>query len=559
MDKGKRLRLEKIILIALIILATLTRLIIGLRLPMYFLGDAKYDDFMLTEYAEQIIAGNWLGDFTYTTLIKTASFPLLLGLGYVLGVSYPLMLNILYIAAVLVLTLAMNKLIGNKIWSVLFYIFMLYSPVMLHEENVQKLYRGGYIVIFAMFVIAAVIGMFAYYESMSALASFSALLTVSLPIFWYLKEDSVWIIPFVAAGVISAFVRCLLAKKKGTFLVKRFCCYVLPIAVLLISMTAYKSVNNRFYGIAVNNDREGTYFEAVINDLMQVEGASDGPTWVTQEALHRAMAESDTFRQMAYEVDMSCYARLEEDGEVHGDFIIWALREAAFAHRLYEDATSWNEYWQQVHKELTLAYDEGRLNRDNESIYLSGIARGFTIAEMKSYYLGNGKEAALALLTYRANAVTAEKSTGTEDHLDRMYKLARAGYIGDTSTENEVASFEKTVRLANGITSLYSMTGIPVLMLAVAGVILLLVRFVKGIKSRNVNNDGWMLLITMGMALNALLVVFAVMWFCNFLTVYKVYDYSGGAVIFIEIAEAIGLYYFADIIVAYLKKKKDKN
>lgn len=560
MDKEKRGRQIKIILVAIIIATTIVRLLIGLFLPMVLLGEAKYDDFMMTEYAEGIISGNWLGDFTYKSLIKNASFPILLCFSHISGLSYPFMLNLLYIAAVSLLALAMNKLIRNRIWTALFYIFMLYSPVMLHEENVQKLYRGGYIIVFAIFVIAAVIGMFGNYDNPAKTTGYSVLLSVTLPIFWYLKEDSIWIMPFVIAGLICTFVRCLIAKKRGVLLIKRICCYVIPFVVLFISMMAYKSINNKYYGLAVNNDREDTYFEAVITDIMKVENASDGKAWVTQEALHRVMAESDTFRQMAYEIDMSCDVRLKEDGEVHGDYIIWALREAAYARGLYDGgAAAWDSYWEQVHKELSEAYAEGRLTKDSESVYLSGIARGFTLSEMKEYYMGNAREVLLALLTYRTNVATTASSTGSMEQIERMHKLSGAGYISESSTEAELQKYEKTVNLANLVTHIYSMTGIPLLLLSVAGCVLLLIRYIANTVKKKPNNDGWMLLLIAGMLLSAALVIFAVMWFCNFLTVYKVYDYSGGAVIFIEIVEALGLFYLADIATAYLKRKKDKS
>lgn len=545
-----------IIVAVILLILTLVRIVMGVKIPLLLQGDAKYDDFMMVEYAESILSGKWLGDFSFKAMIKTAAFPMLLALGYRLGFSYAALLTILYILAVALLSFVMGKLIGNKIFAALFYIFMLFSPVMLHEENVQKIYRGGYIVVFAIFIIASVIGLFSFYKNSTAiLAAFSALLSASLPIFWYLKEDSIWIMPFVICGLGCSILRCIISKKEIGQVYLRIICYVIPLLVMALSITAYRGVNKSVYGVYADTDRSGTYFQKVIEDILQIEGASNGETWVTQEALHSATLESDTLRKMAYDLDMVSYGRLEEDGEVHGDFIIWTFREAGESHGLYTSASDIEAYWEQVHAELMKAYEDGRLKRSTDKLYLSSVAVGYTWDELKEYYLGRLSEVARTVITYDHNGLTTKEASGTPEQIERMHRLVKGGYISKDISEANLESYERVVRSANRINRLYSLTGKAVFVAAFVGMLLLLYRFIVSIRRKETSDIGLILLISIGMALTAILVIVAVMWFCNFLTIWKIYDYSCGAVIIMEITEAVGVYYLVDSVISLIKKK----
>ena len=62
------------------------------------------------------------------------------------------------------------------------------------------------------------------------------------------------------------------------------------------------------------------------------------------------------------------------------------------------------------------------------------------------------------------------------------------------------------------------------------------------------------LLVTAGIAASGVLVVFAVTWFCNFLSDRKVYDYLCAAIPLMETVEIIGLYY----LVIYIRRGVQK-
>ena len=154
----KKISKNNIIFIILVVL-TLIRLWLGVRTPLLLQADARYDDFLFVRYAEELLNGNWLGNDSLS-LAKSASFSVILALGYLLGIPYNFGLYVLYILACILISIAFYYIIKNKYFCYILYLFLLYSPIMFHEENVQKVYRGGYIVIFAIIVFASVIAQF---------------------------------------------------------------------------------------------------------------------------------------------------------------------------------------------------------------------------------------------------------------------------------------------------------------------------------------------------------------------------------------------------------------
>lgn len=185
-------RMTVIVLVAL----TLLRFWLGIKTPILLQASAGYDDYLYVEYASSMLRGEWLGGFSHFTLLKAVSPAVILAVNYILGISYSLSMTVGYILAVFIFSLAMYRLMESRKFFVSLYVFLLYSPGMFHEENVQKVYRGGYIVIFTLLVFAAVIGQHAAVirERKREFVFWTILGCVSLPVFYYLKEDSIWIL-----------------------------------------------------------------------------------------------------------------------------------------------------------------------------------------------------------------------------------------------------------------------------------------------------------------------------------------------------------------------------
>ena len=99
---------------SIVILLTLLRIGLMLKLPFYAIGNAKYDDFLLLDYAKSIANGAWLGDYGRLTLVKGISFSLFILLCKYLFMPYSLGLVLFYIGAALVFCIAIKYIIKKK-------------------------------------------------------------------------------------------------------------------------------------------------------------------------------------------------------------------------------------------------------------------------------------------------------------------------------------------------------------------------------------------------------------------------------------------------------------
>ena len=546
-------------------LLTVFRIWLAVNTPLFIQGDAMLDDYLLAEYARDLLNGKWLGDYSSTTLVKTISYPLILAFNYILGIPYSYGLIIGYILAVLLMTLALGYFIRNRYALVGIYLFLLYSPVMFHEENVQKVYRGGCIVVCSLLVFAAVTGIYAEVAGDKCrrlrLAGWSLLGVVSLPLFWYLKEDSIWILPFVLGGTLCALIALFIRKPGWKKAVLRSLLILLPLVSLLGAGVAYRGMNEKYYGIAAITDREGTNFRKVIEDIQSIEDDGIGDAWITRRMAKKAC---DASPSMAVVEDVLCRKLDDVYGEgrdPQGDFFIWFFRASLAEMGYYANGPQWMEdYYGKIHGELQGAFVSGKLKKDKKRIYISSICRGYTVSEMWDYYSGRSGEALGTLITYRENETTRKAATGSDEAISLMAQLTNSKYIRQDPYQKIERQGEVAVSMDQAIVSVYQKTAKPVFLLGASGLLLLFVTVIwKLIKKKADVREIGLALVLLGMITSAAALIFGVMWFANFLSEKKLYDYFCGAIPVMNIAEAVGIYTLFATVATLVNGKLKKN
>lgn len=556
----EKIRMKKCILIVFIAVFTLFRIWLGVNTPLLLQADATCDDFLLVRYAVNMLTGNWLGGFESLTFAKSASFPVVVALGYLCGIPYSAGLIISYIFAVALLCIALFRLIPNRRFIVLTYLFLLYSPVMFHEENTQKLYRGGYIIVFSLITIAAVIGIYTnIVQKEITLLKWSICGAVSLPVFWFLKEDSVWLLPFVLGGLTCGGVKLFLSRKTAEHLRKRTFLLLFPLLILCAVTFLYRCNNYRHYGQFAVTDRQDTYFGKMLGALIKIEDETTGRVWITRKMLEKAMSASPTLASVRDDIEDG-YEKgywVNNDGEVDGDLIIWALRQDFMDAGIYEKGGKYvNQFYRGIYEELENAFETGTLKQTEGKLYISSITVGLTPNELISYY-GTRLPGVLHMIAvYGENVTTIHPATGKYSDIMTMAGLANSKFTWPDAV-NPLQSYDSTVvHIDTWITALYQKAGIPLAVAGIVGCLLLLVKVIKELLHQKVTADSSVLLILIGLSVTCAIVIFGVMWFCNFLSARKVYDYVGVIIPIIEIIQAAGIYYLLLHVRAALQRRK---
>lgn len=423
-EERKDQKLEKILFIVAII-ATFIRILIALRIPLSIYTTEKYDDQLLFQYAKSLSKGKWLGE-TYTdlTLVKGISFPIFLVLCNKLWIPYSFGVELFHIGAILVFLRAISVRHRHPIMQFIFYLLLLYSPVSLTRLLTQRVYRMAIIPSTVLLTFSCLIGLFLRREAQKQqLLCWSVASGVALAFCWYIREDSIWMLPFAAVITILEFLHLLwIQKEQWKKKCLRAACYLLPFLFLIAAGTGIRLLNRQYYGVTALNDRTGTSFAKVMSDLYSIEDP-DAPkdVWVSETALQKAEEVSPALAQIREVLDADRMA-WGQGGPVRGDHIAWVLRTAAQKCGIYKSARVADAYFDQVHRELTQAFEDGRLEKD-DAIHFSSQGKGIKAGQIP-YYLKETVRELWEMANYKETGLNAtDVCTGSRIAIRQMERF----------------------------------------------------------------------------------------------------------------------------------------
>lgn len=544
---------DKVLIIALVFL-TFFRILIAMKIPLFLQADAYYDDYLYVLYSKSLMRFQWLGNFSELTLAKGCSFSFFLLFNYIFGIPYSFALIVTYIFSIVIFLKSVKRIINNKYFLFFTYIYLLFSPVMLHSENIQKVYRGGLLISFSLLVISGVIGIYTRINDKknTNLFKYVMLTSLSLSYFWFLKEDSIWILPFVLGGLLFTIIEIIKNKENK----KRIVYTIIPLVFLLFSITVYKSINYIKYGEYSITDRNGTYFKEVISDLLQIEDKNSSKDhWITKNMMNKAYEVSPTLSKIKKEMDLEYKSEwIDEDEEIVGDIIYWVIKDAAYKSGIYNNGgKEVNNYYKKVHNELTNAFESKKLKRNNE-IYISKVVKGITKDEIPEY-LKLMKESKKVLLTHSEYDLGLYPSTGKTDNIALFNELTMSQIVLPGSNEIIYNPSTKIISLCNKIVTLYKKTGLVLYYTFIISFVIQCFDMLWALLKKKENENKKLLLIELGLFVTCFAQFFGTTFFCRFLSFRKIYDYSSIMFPLIQILEMMGVYYIVFKIKKTVKKK----
>ena len=572
--------------------ATALRIFIGYGIPVYLRGQYMADDFLMVRYAESMLQGLWLGEFRGATLTKVVGYSAYLAIMSKLGIPYSLGNTVFYCLCVLLFCVALYKLFPNLYVAFFMYVYLLFSPIMFNKDAIQKIYRAGFQSSVTLLLIAAIIGVYGTIlrgQHVVRTILWSILASVSLTVFWFTKEDGIWLVPFVVCGLGIAAVVLFTggnkpsagygvwsgggdgfgrgrnkpsagrAARSKAYVITCCMCFVLPAVSLVAASFAIRFTNNRHYGEFAVTDRNDTYYSKVMSDLYHIDdGQQPLLIWLSRDGLEKAFEVSPTLAETKPYIDgmyQGSWA-VTTDGEMHGDGIYWALREAVEANGLYEKGGAVvNEYYKKVHEELTAAFKDGRLPKDTKSIYISSGGRGMTKEEILEYFPAKFPEMVKVLLKYSLNVTAASPAEGDPEHVQRMAAIVKSPYVLEDGSN--ASEFETGVKFAVYDTLVYSKCGIAVTIVAAIGFLLFFIMMLVGLFRKNFDRVPLML-VSMGMGLSAVLYIFAILWFCAWNTMELAYEYLGPVVLIINVLQVLGVSLLVTEIMRVARRVKEQ-
>ncbi len=324
---------------------------------------APIDDHLMFTAAQNIVAGNWLGEYGWLTISKHAFFAVWLAFLHILKIPYMVGNMILWAVAAFTATMAVKPVL-SKNWQKLFlFLGLLYNPAM-SAQYATRIYRDAIFPSLCLIFIAGVIGVgLRYKEKIGSWLVWLVLYGVSFGCIYLCREDGVWILPFFAAAFVIVTVLLILEKQKGA--VVKAVTMVLPFVLSGAIIAGYAYMNYVHYGRFIVSDFTSSEFKAAYGALASLQ----------QDNWHPLVSVPEDVREDVYGTSL-IFKQIEEYlksedfkgrymNPVVGDYqsgaFYWALREAAAEAGYYQNPVLAQLFYENLTEQIQTAVNGGKL------------------------------------------------------------------------------------------------------------------------------------------------------------------------------------------------------
>lgn len=375
--------------ILLILLVSIIRIILTNKSSLYFFN-SEYDDYLVLARAQQIVNGNWLGQYNYLTLVKGIGFELFLILFNFLKISFLSAQSIMYTLACIYFLYAIRNLVKSKKTLFIIYLLMLFNPVSLGYDTFQRVYRYSIIPFQVIFIFSSYYLLYENIVNMKGkILPHILIATIFLTWFRLTIETYIWIIPFILVVTVLLIINMIKNKKHIIF---NILLALLPILAMFGAVEGVKCINNKVYGMYVYNDILETNFSDALKAIYSVDVHDDiDYVSVSQKKLEKLYEISPSLNKISEDLYFSIegwkeYDQIRND-EIEDGWFYWALKQTVFDSG-YNTPQKANEFYGNVAKEINLAIEENKV--DSKPVMLSPLMSPFKIEYIPKMFLTIG-------------------------------------------------------------------------------------------------------------------------------------------------------------------------
>ena len=552
-------------------IVTLFRIFLSQWIGNWYPSSQTFDDYILVTYAnitEHFRTPN------INSLIKDMGYPLFLDFVHLTGLSYNIVLSIIWVIAAILMVRLFSRFGLQPIFLIFIYLFVLFTPCAFDYYVGTRLYRNSILAPFLFIVFALMLILIVDVLKNKDISAKKILLNIiALSFFftftYYIKEDGFWMLPCLAL----MFAICIGISLYHYFknkdnrnpirLLRLIIMLFLPLILFYAGTNFYKGVNYHFFGVYEINTRTEGELGKFVSSIYKIKSDHrDKNIWAPYDAIEKAFDASETLQKYP-ELEESILNTVWFDGGksmIAGDFLTWVLRTSLDSTGLWKSDAQINELFAQVNEEISQAFVDGTLEKDDRiSLTSSGGSRTFSeILELQDEITQ----------TYRTSILmegyVAQKG---QTEYNRLESCSTASYITNmnflTIENGYTAGFQEKKAMvgnsiASGIIKLYSILNPMLCLIAIVGFFLTLISLLarKNQASKETKRLFVFALSTVFVfAGMSLVYAFGISWFSEFIwretniintDVLKLYTI--GIVPMLCMVELFGLYLFSNCI-----------
>lgn len=551
LSERKKQRRQRQLIMRFLLFATLFRLFLFWQTPLSYWTEQVYDDQLMYHYAESLADFQWLGDYSHLTLVKSVSYPLFAAFWHIVRIPYSVAMGILCMVSSAVFVKSVYRLIPHIAWRAAIYLLLLYSPIGFKALVVQRTYQMALVPYAVILVFSCMIALFLGRDDESRLRRWGIGGAVCLPFFYYIRDDSVWIMPFVSV-VTAVTLACLVWENRQITrqIMRKAVWILLPVVSLGIVTLGICTMNYIYYDEFAASERTGSEFAELMDCLYKIEDKDASPdVWCSNDAIADAMRVSPSLRSIKEEIlGQEANWSQGKNKDMKGDMPMWVMRCALSDAGYFKSSAKMRTFCGKAVEELDEAFESGALKEDG-LLHLSSV-------EVQEEYIENGKywkdfwKYFTGVMNYKGPVVKLCKmgiSTGKADAIREWEDF----FLSDTTYPAKYARADKAMDTSFGLTdrlvqvsvtvihALYRILSVIVNIAAIAGLIYITAALFRD--RRHIE----MWLCIMGMLLSAVLLVTAVVLFSSWFDAKmetSVYMYLAGAYPLLQIAKYLVVY-----------------
>lgn len=515
------------------------RMWLGREIGVFIIAGSRHDDLLMIQYAflREHLPYN-------DALVKDMGFPIFLRLVDWSGLSYVDWLSILWLLAAVVMTWLFILVTGNKdrrIWF-LVYIFVLFNPVAF-ETIGRRVYRQAFLSPMYFMTLGMMTALFAIFWnrlkiSPAKLAILGVLLGGVFTWTFYTKEDGIWLLMCLVAALLCSLIKNFFNDGDLKIKLTHALIILLPLAIFAAGTVFYKSVNQKYFGVyLINNRTEGELGRFVKNVYRTKSDERTSTIWAPTDVIIKFFDTSETLRGNEKLRDAVMHTAWRQDdivkNPIQGDFLTWIMMVELANSGTCHTAAEQEEFLKLVNDEIDAAFDAGILQEDDK-FQLSSSMGGYSFEEIMdlreltahiflahtfpSFHYGN----------YFESSILGDFAEPDPEKFHAMF--AYVSTILNLDLLSEVDNVALRENLTAKLFLIYTVIN------AVLSIAALISIFMPPISK---NFLQW--LICVGFLLLSAVYAFAISWFSTFLGFGGLY-YSNGIIPMLAIIEIFGAY-----------------
>lgn len=543
-----------------ILVASLMRIYLGNILGIWFLTNNPHDDGLLVNYAD--LETHFITqDFPKNLLmVKEMMFSFFLNVVHWTGLSYSLILSLLWIFAAVLVRRFMGYITSNKIYLLFSYIFVLFAPVAFDSLTGTRLYRNSIIAPFVLITFTLMLMLLIYLiknanKSIKGALGIATILGMFFSFTAYIKEDGIWILAcMILVTIVCLSVVVIRYKNNKRKLLAWAITICLPLMIFGTFTNIYKCINYHYYGVYATNTRTSAELGKFVKYIYKVD--SDNRTdeiWTPTDAIEKIFLSSETLQKYPEVWTNIVNTPWLGGGTIYetpiqGEFITWVIRDALVEADLWKSEKQVNDMFKQVNKEVDNAFKVGKLKKDKKFQLVSSTG-GRSFSEISSLWKPMYKQylSAVFLKEYEEGGVLPTvKEEFTSDYASFLcnFNLSPLSERATQIRNQEIINANKFVSV---IFKIYAFVQPLLWFCCVIGMCISIVTEIKKYIKEKSKID-FVTIIVMGMIIGlfgiSLAYTFSIGWYCSYIDDRWLKFYSVGLVPMCILIELLGTYLF---------------